>query len=86
MIWLSVTVSENVSGYRVNHPGATTRIKRGDKRIPSKVMLNNTTPPTVNAIWVTSLVSSSDRWVRYSVYTGMNEMVKTPPLPNVSRG
>jgi hypothetical protein len=78
MIWLSVTVSENVSGYRVNHPGATIRIKIGEKRMPNKVRTNKTTPAMVKAIWVSSLVSSSDLWVMYSVYTGMKEMVNDP--------
>jgi hypothetical protein len=78
MIWLSVTVSKNVSGYRVNHPGAMIRIKKGEKRMPKKVRIDNTTPATVKAIWVSSLVSSSDLLVRYSVYTGMKEMVNDP--------
>jgi hypothetical protein len=78
MIWLSFTVSENVSGYRVNHPGAMILIKKGEKRMPNKVRVNKTTPAMVKAIWVSSLVSSSDLRVIYSVYTGMKEMVKDP--------
>jgi hypothetical protein len=78
MIWLSVTVSENVSGYRVNHPGAMIRIKKGEKRMPNKVRVNKTNPAIVKAIWVSFLVSSSDLCVIDSVYTGMKEMVKDP--------
>jgi hypothetical protein len=67
MIRVRVTVSENVSGYRVNHPGAMIRIKKGEKRMPNKVRVNKITPAMVNAVWVRILVSSSDLWVRYSV-------------------
>jgi hypothetical protein len=53
-------------------------IKKGEKRMPNKVRANKTTPAMVKAIWVSFLVSSSDLWVIYSVYTGMKEMVKDP--------
>jgi hypothetical protein len=54
------------------------RINKGENRMPNKVRANKTTPAMVKAICVSSLVSSSDLWVVYSVYTGMKEMVKDP--------
>jgi len=61
-----------------NPPGAMIRVNRGEKTTPKRVTTNRTPPASVNATWVSSLVSFSGRWARYSPYTGIKETVKAP--------
>ena len=77
MIRVRVTVSENFSGESAN-PGAITRIMTGDRRIPDIARIVSRIDKNLIADLPSSKASSLPLFVKYSVNTGIKEILRDP--------